>query len=464
VLERFGPERDAERCRLLLTLARAQWQLGELAAARKTCDAAAAIARRLGDAQQLARAALGFGGRYYDVGTVDEPLVALLEEALAAQPPGDGPVRARLLARLADAQHFSSEERSVALSSEAIAMARRLGDRAALIHALAGRHTALMHCDHLAERLEVGEEWLRLATAAEHGDIRAQALHWRIFDLVELGDMDSARRHYAELHELAERLRQPLYRHFAAAWEAKWLEMAGRFEDAKLKADESYELARHAQAAYAESNYAGQLFGLARDRGRLGQLQPSVQPLIGDNPRLGVWRAGLVLAHLEAGEEELARAELAGMANDDFGSVPRDMFWLGGMCLLAEAAAALGDDPASRTLLRLLTPHAELNAQIGLAMYVGPVRRFLGLLATQLGEAEEAREHFEAALRASTAMGAATAEAHVQCELGALLLAYGEPADRPTAVDLLRRSRKAAAALEMAPLMRRAEQLLSLAD
>ena len=462
VLERFGPDRDADRCRLQLTLARAQWQLGELAAARKTCDAAAEIARRLGDANQLARAALGFGGRWYDVGTVDEPLVALLEEALAALPPQDGPVRARLLARLADAQHFSSEERSVALSAQAIAMARRLGDEDALIHALAGRHTALLHCDHLDERLAVGEEWLTLATAAEHGDVRAQALHWRIFDLVELGDMDAARRHHSELSELAERLRQPLYRHFAAAWEAKWLEMAGRFEDAKRKADLSYDLARRAQAAYAESNYAGQLFGLARDRGRLGQLLPSVQPLIGDNPRLGVWRAGLVLAHLEAGDAERARAELAGLATDDFGKVPRDLFWLGAMCLLAEAAAALGDDPASRALLRLLTPHAELNAQIGLAMYVGPVRRFLGLLTAQLGAVSEARRHFEAALSASAAMGAVAAEAHLQSDLGALLLAYGEPADRDAAIELLRRSRATAGALEMAPLMRRAEQLLEL--
>jgi hypothetical protein len=52
----------------------------------------------------------------------------------------------------------------------------------------------------------------------------------------------------------------------------------------------------------------------------------------------------------------------------------------------------------------------------------------------------------------------------VQCDLGALLLAYGEPADRAPAIDLLQRSRKAAATLEMAPLMRRAEQLLALAD
>ncbi|HKH16565.1 MAG TPA: AAA family ATPase [Solirubrobacteraceae bacterium] len=463
VLERFGPERDAERCRLLLTLARAQWQLGELAAARTTCDAAAELARRLGDPHQLARAALGFGGRWYDVGTVDEPLVALLEEALAALPPDDGPVRARLLARLADAQHFSSEEGSVALSAQAIAMARRLGDEDALVHALAGRHTALLHCDHLDERLAIGEEWLALATAAEHGDVRAQALHWRIFDLVELGDMEAARRHHGELSELAERLRQPLYRHFAAAWEAKWLEMAGRFEDAKLKADLSYDLARRAQAAYAESNYAGQLFGLARDRGRLGQLLPSVQPLIGENPRLGVWRAGFVLARLESGDAELARAELARLAQEDFANVPRDLFWLGAMCLLAEAAAALGDDPASRTLLRLLTPHAERNAQIGLAMYVGPVRRFLGLLTAQLGAVEDARAHFEAALRASTAMGAATAEAHVQCELGALLLAYGDVADHAAAIDLLRRSHDTAGALEMAPLMRRADRLLALA-
>ena len=277
-------------------------------------------------------------------------------------------------------------------------MARRTQDTHALMVALAGRHTALLHIEHLPERLEIGREWLELSELRRHREVTAQALHWRVYDLCESGDLAQAGAAREQLQVLADELRQPLYQHFAAAWEAKWLEMAGDFDAAERKALESFERAQEAKAAYAKSNYAGQLFGLRRDQGRLGGLSPVVTPLIGDDPHLAVWRTGLVLAHLESGDTERATKELARFAADDFKSVPKDLFWLGATCLLAESSAALGEREASATLRRLLTPYAEYNAQIGLAVAVGPVHRFLGLLAAVLGDADAAIDHFHRAL------------------------------------------------------------------
>jgi tetratricopeptide (TPR) repeat protein len=407
----------------------------------------------------LARAALGFGGRWYDAGRADEPLIAVLEEALLALPPGDSHLRARLLARLADALHFVDDgTRTEELSHNAVAMARRTRDTHALMVALAGRHTALLHIEHLPERLEVGKEWLELSEARQHRDVTAQALHWRVYDLCEFGDLEQAGEARERLQALADELRQPLYQHFAAAWEAKWLEMAGDFDAAERKAHESFERAQEANAAYAKSNYAGQLFGLRRDQGRLGGLSPVVKPLIGDDPHLAVWRTGLVLAHLESGDKERATSELARFSADDFASVPKDLFWLGATCLLSESSAALDDRETSATLRRLLTPYAEYNAQIGLAVAVGPVHRFLGLLAAVLGDADAAIDHFHRALDWSARNRAVTAEAHVQCELGELLLRHEAPPER--ACELLRCSRDTAARLGMKPLKERAEALL----
>ena len=72
---------------------------------------------------------------------VDPVLVDLLEEALAALPPGDSPLRVRLLARLAGAlQPTRRTAEPVRLAREAIATARRLGDPATLLQALYAAH------------------------------------------------------------------------------------------------------------------------------------------------------------------------------------------------------------------------------------------------------------------------------------------------------------------------------------
>ena len=94
---------------------------------------------------------------------VDRGSIALLEEALVAYD-ADHLLAVGLRARLVDSLAFTDlQERRLALSSEALAMAHRLNDPRAQLVALESRHAALMHVDHLDERLRLSEELLALA-------------------------------------------------------------------------------------------------------------------------------------------------------------------------------------------------------------------------------------------------------------------------------------------------------------
>ena len=81
----------------------------------------------------------------------------------------------------------------LALSAEALAMAQRLGDPRALLVALESRHAALLHVDHLDERLRLSEELLGLAARIGERELEALGHHWRIYDLLEAGRVEDAR-------------------------------------------------------------------------------------------------------------------------------------------------------------------------------------------------------------------------------------------------------------------------------
>ena len=68
---------------MTLALGRARQLGGRLREARAAFESAAALAREVGDSQAFANAALGIS-LSAAVGSVDEPLLALLEEALEA--------------------------------------------------------------------------------------------------------------------------------------------------------------------------------------------------------------------------------------------------------------------------------------------------------------------------------------------------------------------------------------------
>src|ERR1019366_6382796 len=85
-LERYAPEAAHRRCELMVLLGEAQVRSGERPLAWQTFRRAAVLAAELGDAESLARAAIGASRPYVQPpGVVDPELISMLEPALAAK-------------------------------------------------------------------------------------------------------------------------------------------------------------------------------------------------------------------------------------------------------------------------------------------------------------------------------------------------------------------------------------------
>src|SRR3954470_8799124 len=102
VLDARGAADTEHACDLLLALGEVLSRAGDERDAKAALARAAAIAQDTGRPDQLARAALNYGGRFgWARASTDPALVPLLERALAAVGQGDARTRVRLLARLA---------------------------------------------------------------------------------------------------------------------------------------------------------------------------------------------------------------------------------------------------------------------------------------------------------------------------------------------------------------------------
>ena len=390
--------RVERRAELLIDLGDVRWQASE-PGARAAFDEAAALARSAGAADLLARAALGAGGRFYMPTATDTAYVERLEEALAALGDADGPLRARLLARLAEHLALADTgDRAARLGADAVAMARRGDDDGALAAALMGHHAALLGIEHAPERLQLIDEALAIAERLDAHEVAALALHWRIFDLVELADLAEAQRSHARLEALARELHQPLYTHAALAWRGEWAHVAGRLDEAERIHRESLRVAEAAGATEARGFFLTQMFAVRRDQGRLGEMLEPIERLARQPGSIGVvWRAPLPLALLQAGETERARAAYDVALAAALEGLPSSLFRLSGLVCVAEACAILGDADGAEPLIERLEPHADRLAQTAFSGCWGSVRRFLGLLHATAGRPDEARAQLEAA-------------------------------------------------------------------
>src|SRR5262249_20276787 len=214
VLELAARPPPRQRCELRLAGGQAGMAACGAATARAAYQQAGELARRIGAPEALAAAGLGLGVEFTS-GIVDPVEVGLLEEALAALGAADSPLRARVLARLAKVLLFTPQaERRLALSEDAAQMARRLGEPATLAAVLYDRHLAVWGPDPAegaAERLAVATEVVSLAERL--GD-RAMALRGRGLrrtDLLALGDLVGFDADLAAAERTAAELRQLHY-------------------------------------------------------------------------------------------------------------------------------------------------------------------------------------------------------------------------------------------------------------
>jgi predicted ATPase len=438
-----------QRCELLLSLGAAQRKAGDIAAARDTCQRAAAVARQLGAPREvsaacLARAALGFGGdAWIEYGTVDEPLVALLEEALEVLDPSGSVLRARISGRLAVALFYFADgrERRAVLSQQAVEMARRVGDTATLAYALNSRHWALWSEANVEERLAIATEIVRLAEQAGARELAMTGHAWRIADLLELGEITAVDREIATFAQLAAVLRQPLYLWWTLTLQGMRALLDGRFMEAERLAQQAVAMGQQIHPQAPARVFGLQFVNLRRQQGRLAELETAMTQLLAQRPMpVASQQIGLALLYSDLGREVEARREFAAVAAHGFVDLPRDQTWLINFALLAQVCAFLGDTRHAATLYECLLPYRRqtiVGGNVTPIVCLGAVSRFLGLLATTLSYWDEAESHFATALAMNTRLGARPYVAHTQHEYACMLLARNQSGDSEKAQDLL---------------------------
>lgn len=456
----LGIADDRRRASVELELGLALNSAGATDEAIERFRVAADIARRIGDGEILARAAIGLEEAGWRLGIADQGTEKLLREALVALPDRDSALRVGLLGGRARALRLLGrygEARTV--WAQALRLARRLGDERTVASVLvqsygatagAGREEVL---DMLAEARRIGE---RLGDVT----IRAEAMAWRAVTLVAVGDLRMARKELDILRNAAQRTRQP-FLHYAAETFGSALALSeARLAVAEEMGQRAWEWGRLMGGPDPSGAYGLQLFNVRREQGRLAELAPVVRLIAAKREQLAAWRPGLTVLLAELGMADVARSELRAITARGLSGITRDPLGPAALAYLADASAALGDSDTAAILYRELLPFAGRPLLVGrLVACFGATDRFLGKLAATIGDPTLAERHFETALELDERMEATLWAAHTRYEYASLLQRAGSADQRARAAELRAHAAHAAESHALHALAARLERL-----
>jgi DNA-binding SARP family transcriptional activator len=447
LLDAAGAEDDdRRRLDLLISRGEAQRRAGD-AGYRQTLLDAAGVARRLGDAPGLARAALANtrGHMWTGVFEVDTARVEVLEAAIIAVGEEDLPVRARLLATLGLELAWAPDPaRRLALSQEALGIARALDDPATLAHVLLARDYTIHSPDNLPERFAATAELL--AIAEELGDpvLASRALSLRFKAAMELAEVAEAERCVAKNRELVIDLGQPML-----TWAAMHHEATLRVLHGDAEAETAIMAARDlAPTGMQEFFAAAHGFVLNLERGRAGVVDEEFARPYAERSPNPLMKAFHARCLAQTGQREAAADLFDEFCRTDFAYPTHNVAWLcfGSMC--AWLCASLGRKDCVPRLRSWLEPYADQLVVGAFAAWVGgSVALYLGLLDTTAGDWPAAEAHFAAATTTHERIDAPIWLARTRLEWARMLLARGEAGDAKRAQELLDDALTAAGAL-----------------
>ena len=377
---------------------------------------------------------------------VSPPLVAALERALVDLGDEPTPQRAGLVGALADAVYYEPDpSRTRRLSAEAVDVARRTGDPAALLLALNRRFRTLLDEASPAGHEQLADEMDYLAGHGGVGPDLATLAHMaRAAVAGERADRPGVEVALTRARRLADHSRLPGLLSQVGWAEASWLLTLGRYDDAGESAVEAHRLSRRARGQEADDVLAVFDLTIAHERGRLADVVDGHMPVL--DGRLGLAARELLASMLvETGALDRARA-LVGPV----GSVPdqpHDWLWFEVTIAAALARTELADRAASAVLYERLSPCAGR-----LALFVGP---FLGgtdlalaRLAALLDRRAAALHHVAAAVERLDRLDARPALARALLTQGELLA----PTDPAASHATLARARAVADEVGVVPV------------
>jgi class 3 adenylate cyclase len=456
-LEMRYPAPGRRHVEMLVALGMAQSRATDGRRARETFKRAADIARDLGESELFAASVLGLAA-WIEIGTFDEEVPKLIEEALATLSCEDSALRARLLVRLSVATYFSRPDEREHYAREALEMARRVGEPDTLAAVLEHAHFTLWNPASTEERLEIVTEMIEAAERAGDREFAIEGHGMRLIDMLELGDIEGVDREMRVYSEGAMTLREPNYLRFATIRHAMRATLAGRFDEVEpILERHSPQHARHALEPNTVQAFGVVLFTLRRLQGRVGEVTEAFLDFARQYPAVPAWRTGLALLYIELGRHDDAARELAELSADDFAALPRDANWLVGLANLSEVAHRLGDRERAAALYEQLAPFAHRNVIVGGGWVCwGSSSRYLGMLASTLERWDDAETHFGVALQMNQRIKARPLVALTRLEYAQMLAARGRPEDVERADELTGEALRVGGELGMRSVVERA--------
>jgi DNA-binding SARP family transcriptional activator/tetratricopeptide (TPR) repeat protein len=451
---------ELARCEALVRLGTAQRQALD-PSSRATLLGAADLAQGLGDSELLVRAALANNqGRTSIAGApVDEDRVIVLEAALTATAGTETTERAMLLAILAAELTWGDPERARALSDEALVIARRVDDDLTLWEVLARRPSTITSPATLDERIANAYEQRLVAERLGAPNFRSGAAENLASAVAGRGDLVEVDKNIdARIRIAAETGLAPA--RWSAALHSSWRQLlAGHLEEAEQAADEALRIASESGDPNALATYAGQIYCIRRDQGRLGEILELIEQVVAEYPRFPAYRAALAHGLCEVGRLDDAQLAFEPLVTSRFSDFPFDVGWLTSMSACADVTAYLQHRSAATMLAELLEPWRDQLAFTGLTC-TGSVARSLGCALATAGRFDEADEAFAQAVAVHERIEAPTELARTRVDWARMLASRAQPGDADRARTLLDPALSTASNLGLATIERQAQTLL----
>jgi DNA-binding CsgD family transcriptional regulator len=389
----LGPEQDAAAaCRDLLDQAASRYRSGDLGSSAESVLRAADLARRAGRPDLLAESALVVVG--VEDPLLDAAIVGLCRDAIAAVPPEDASLQARLHGQLAVAlYHRGAIAEAVARSEQAMDIATHADDATATAAALHARQTVAQGLGRAAELVELGDRMLGVAAATGSTDQAMLGHSWRIEGLMLQADAPAASMEIDALEVLAARTGDRLVAWHALRSRAGWCQAVGRLDEAERLAAMARDVMASAEGHEIHSLYYAQVTLIAIDRGVAPPLASRVGTFAAGGPP--IIRATIGQLQLACGDRAAARASFEAV-KPRLARMPRDERWFPTMVSSVTLAVAFDDTKLAETLRAELEPFDGLMIAGSVGAH-DPVAFYLGLVEAHAGRLDEAIAHFEAA-------------------------------------------------------------------
>lgn len=457
-------------CELLVALGYARRSAGSYAASVEAFTRAMTLARSIGDGLQLSRAALGYVHAHPETSRADMQMMQLLEEiigVLGGLPDAQQPQAQELLAiarsRLSMSLSFTAgRDRCDAMSRDALALARKAGDPAALSYALHARHWAMWKPETLDERLTIATEMVELDPLLSDGERLTAARVCQLTDVLEMGDLPALDNAMRSHRCLAESFRDPMALWNADLFQSMRYILEGRFVEAEKLISVARSAGESLHPVNARAYFFSQMLRLRFEQGRLADFEPLLTAAVRADPDHVALRSNALGVYVELEREAEARTELQFLAKDGLANIANDWALLPCLAHLSMACAFLHERKVAELVMRRLAPYAGQHVVLGPAIvYLGPVDHYLGELNLCLGRWDDACQSFENAAWSSARLHARPIAAHARLELARARISRGKKRDVQLAFESCIESRSEAAHLGMTRLEQRAQALLA---